>query len=677
MVHLRLRFWSLGIVTGVLVLTLCMMLFGHAEVVHPILTLQSPSYLVPGQHCEVTYRLALKSSKPVNATLAFFPLNADAKAQNQPLISFPVQLQCGKSKSISLDLKALPIVTASYLIRLTAGSNDQYIAECRSQVKAWDLIGCFVDPVTEQEKRDMDSVGNEYAGDPEIEYGGPPIDDEAEVEPEHYPYCSGINPKTVTSKQINIKTWFSGQSERQASHLYITNSGPTYKISPQEWEQVWGIEQAKKKWYDDQGAVLYPLNGIFYTTAPGQYHNIKMVLAKDCATDYAGNTVGVTQTIIEKVTIDGEGKFKSKWFYAVPHKDKSAYKVKPDPPKPRKLTRFERFYPIYRAHIAEIAAKYAQQRARSSQPMIQDKQEREQRVVDSEKDLLEQLRKRAHKYGRKKLFEMDGEALEREIILPHCEASGRIFTQLYKENLVGTKELLESLGYYHDLSQIWITLVQDIVRNSEPHSEDWRRGINILYKAGVNREIYRSDLEKDALAGNSATLYILFFTFDNKTGIPQVCITDANDKLLERLCDEKSKPGIRTVCTAYAAASGKIALAERIGSEVCAVAYIGAKRSDDGYAESPRQDSELFGARCRTGYSPNMLAVLFYEVRTEKAFRIILERSDAARAIKFGYRPVPLPWHKTQGYSLAEWELEQADSLINTLKEFDKQVAKK
>lgn len=661
----------------VLLISLICTVSAHAARKLPTLTLQCPTYLIPGHRNHLHYRLDARTLTKMNGRLEIFRLSAGGDRSEVPLAAIPVQLQSGGRRSIILDGKSLPDVTGSYLVRITAGENDAVCAERRSQVKAWDLIGCFHDSLTEQEKRAIDKAWNELPKDYSPDED-PHVDDEAADEQEPHEYCSGMDSASVTAKQIAATAWYWDQMEQQAQRLHISDSVSSRKISAQDWLKVWGMRSEKKKWYDERGAVLYSLNSTFFTTNPGQFFKVRLFVSKDGALDNAGNIFGEDYktgwrngTILEKITIDGNGEVSSHTFDAVPHKDVSVYQTSPQPQEPRKVTRFERFYPIYLNHIAEIVAAKEQREAEPYRDDLARTREAEQKLVGHEEDELVELRALAKSRPQKRLW-FDGESPEQSACIGSSDASARIFAQLMKEDLVSTESVLYKVDYRAELlSPAWVALVRDVLGRTEPHSKSWRRCSKILYRAGVN-DAYRSELVQDALAQDDRQLYLLFFDSDPETCLPHVRRSASNDALLEKLCGKASKPRVRAVCAAYAAAIGNTELAETISIEVCNLQYIGKNTSGESESSVPREDDDLSEARRGTGDWPGVLDTLFYQVRSEKAFRIILERSDVERAIRFGNAPVPPEWRRVQNYSRAKWELELADSMIGALKDFGK-----
>lgn len=607
----------------------------------------------------------------VNGKLEIFPVTADGCVQQKAESTLPVRLVAGRAGTVCFDAKELGEVTASYLLRLTAGTKGEYTAEYRSRVNAWDLIGCFSDPVTEEEKREIDKAEHEVP-DGYCPDGDPYFDDEAEDELNPYPYSSGVNPATVTAKQIAVKAWYWDQNERDAKRLCITNGVASYQISPEDWQRVWGNHPEKKKLDDDEGAAVYSLNGVFFTTNPGQFITVKMAVARNGAMDNAGNPFDADEktperegTITDKITIDEKGNVSGKLFNAVPHKDASAYRSSSQQPKPRKLTRFEKFYPIYREHIAEIWAEGQKRESAFYREQLSQGRQTERTLVGHEDEWIVKLRESAAR-SRHNRLEFDGEAPENLACMGFSDASERIFARLIKDNLASPEQVLGRISHWAELmSPSWIAFVKDTMKNSEPHSALWRRCLELLCRARADEETYRPECETIALAGDEHMLYALFFSRDRKTGLPQVRQSAANDALMEKLAGEKSKPGVRAVCAAYAAACGKTALAESIGADVCNMRY-----ACDKHPASHKADDELFAARNGVGYYPGILSTLFYQVRTEKAFRIILERSDIYRARRFDKGKIPPEWEHLGDDSPGRWELETADGMIFALKNF-------
>jgi len=628
------------------------------------LTVQCPAYLVPGHRNVLNYHLS-GTAAPLTGQLALSAVDG----ARTPLVTMPVRLRPGQHEIIYQG-SGLPAQSMRYRVRLTAG---QCTAEGASEVKAWDLIGCFYDPVTEEEKRQLDAersaVPEGY--DPDSD---PFTDDEAAHEPHPYLYCAGINPATVTTRQIAAKAWYWDQPEQAATRLYITPGVPSYQISLSDWQHVWGHSPAKKKWYDDQGAAFYTLNGVFYTTNPGQYLTVKLHIAKDGAKDNAGNECGEANGIIlEQITIDGQGQVSGHYFTAVSHQAASVYRGSPQPPRPPKLTRFQRFWPVYQAHIADILAEREQRDTVFYREGLEAMHQTETRLKEHEAELLAQLREQAqHRHSHHLDFE--GEALENAICIPSSDAAARIFTQLLHENLVTATSLIGRSGYWPEfLSPGWVTLIGTLQHDLPPHSGYWKAASLLLYRAGVNEPQHRQVLEQAATAGDAQMLYYLFFTIDRETGRPRPRANDANDALLARLAGPASPPGIRAVCAAYAAATGKTALAESISIAVCALPYTAGNAKD---APPSQQDEELSRARLSCGLYPGLLETLFYRVRTEKAFRVILERSDAYRAQQYGNIPLPAAWRSQIGNTSFKFECEAADSMIYELKAYMKQHSK-
>lgn len=674
--------WSVVTTLATVVISLSAISLCNARPV--AFALRCPAYLIPGHRIDLTYRLPAKAPTRVSGKLDVFRLQIDGRPSQQALVSMPVQLERGSKKPITLDCSALPAVTADYLVRITAGKVQEYAAERRSQVKAWDLIGCFVDSLTEAEKRAIDKEMNEVPEgyNPDSD---PYFDDEAEPEP--MSYCSGMDPTTITSKQIAVKAWDWDQSELQGRRLYITGGVQSSNISAQDWQTVWDMKAAKKPWYDERGTVLYSLNGVFFTHNPGQTTTVKMQVSENGALDNAGNIFGEDYktgkrdgTTVEKITIDGKGNVSGNQFWAVPHRDPSAYKASSLPPQPPKLTRFERFYPIYRDHIAEIVARAEKQEAESYREELNARQEAAKELAANEKSVLTDLEAAAERRQSKRLS-FEGEAPVGMACIYSSDASARIIAELVKQNYISPVDPLRIVGYHAELlSTGWVSLARDILGKAEPHSSAWKIASDVLYRAGLDDE-YRAELEQDAMAGNAPALYKIFFIRGKDSGLPLARKSAANDALLDKLCGKESRSDIRAVCAAYAAATGRIELAETIGSEVCALKYTGPDPKSKGQKTEPSGseawDDELFAARYGIGCYPGLLTTLFNYVRTEKAFRIILERSDAYRAMEYQTGKAPSEWKKLRDYMPAETELQICDGMIGSLKESEKRLNKK
>ncbi len=580
----------------------------------------------------------------------------------------PVRLKCGSDRTLVLDGTTLPSVSASYLVSLAAGRNGCCRAECRSQVKAWDLIGCFSDSLTEEEKRSIDKELDAPLADGYDPAQDPMVDDEGDSDP--VVYCAGIDASTVNNRRIAAKVWSWNQRERQARHLYITNGVPSADISLADWERVWGHSAKDKAWHDERGSVLYSLNCTFYTTDPGQFYRIKTSVAANGALDQAGNGANRRESTVENVTIDKDGRVSGSRFMAVPHKEPSIYKASPNLPKAKRLTRFERFYPIYRDSIAEIVAERDKREADFNDSMRAEIQRNRLELVGHETEILARLRASSTKRPLPQI-QFEGESLENRLCQPDSDASAHLFAAMIRENLV-TKDMVvgRTASIARPLSRGWVALVIDAVKDADPQSGLWKNASEVLY-VSENGDEYRSALEKRASDGDAIILYHLMFEQDKETGLWHVQRSDANDLLLKRLSGHVPKPTIRAVCAAYAAATGRTELAESIGIEVCALPYIGPQSADQD-ARPSSEDEELYAARYGIGYYPGVLDTLFHRVRTEKAFRAVLDRSDAERGIRFGSEPVPAYWRKLNGYFLADEELRLADGFISELKDYQK-----
>jgi glyoxylase-like metal-dependent hydrolase (beta-lactamase superfamily II) len=119
----------------------------------------------------------------MKATLSIFPRQAEGTVGPRPLITLPLRLTPGQDGTIRFTAKELPPATADCWVRLTAGAKGEYLAESPSQVKAWDLVGCFYDPLTEQEMREFDQANSELPEGYNPDWD-PFVDDEVEIVPE-------------------------------------------------------------------------------------------------------------------------------------------------------------------------------------------------------------------------------------------------------------------------------------------------------------------------------------------------------------------------------------------------------------------------------------------------------------------------------------------------------------
>lgn len=643
---------------------LCACLTVTAAPKAPDLTLKCPAYLIPDRANVLQYQVTTSTA----GRLTILRIDPEGKASAKPLVDMPVRLAQGNNKTIILKDKLLPPATADYLVRLTAGKHQ---VESRCQVKAWDLIGCFYGDLPEDFIKMVDEARSKVPEGYNPDWD-PMVDDEAEPEPTQY--CPEIDPATLTSKHVMVSVRYWDQSKPLARHLYITSGVRSKDISAQDWQQVWGAKPSSKAWHDEREAVLYTLNGTFYTTSQGQSYVVTMFVAKGGIVDEAGNEFDANpdtdtreSTVIESIRIDGDGNVSGDRYAAVPHKNPALYKASPQPPKPKKLTRFEKFYPIYRDHIAEIVAERDRLDAEGRRRATERLAETSRSIEKSENEILARWRAE----GKRQEWP-DGEAEENLLCIPTSDASAHLFAQVIKEELLPADGILSRLGWQvESLTPGWIALVRDVLNAAEPGSRLAEQAAEILYRAGVGEE-HRPALEKRALQGDPYILYRLFFTVDPDTHLPKARQSQANDALLNTLCGPKSGPQIRATCAAYAAATGKTSLAEKICEEVCSIPYKGVKDVDDKEERPPKEDSAIFDARHGIGHWPGVLSTLFYQVRTEKAFRIILERSSALRGIEHSSEPVPPYWKRLRYYHLAKWELEAADGMIFVLKDFEK-----
>lgn len=358
---------------------------------------------------------------------------------------------------------------------------------------------------------------------------------------------------------------------------------------------------------------------------------------------------------------------------AVPHDPNRVYR--PSPPKPShpQPTRYERLLPRYLKYASVVAEERVKDNTRFYRQGLRYRRQREAKIRWRESQILRELRERAAKRQDGKLS-FEGECPENMALVVTSDASARIFRALVKENHADPWVIVSGFPRRAMLlSDEWIKLVQELADKADKDSGLYRDTAITLYRAGVHREKYRPVLEKWSEEGDPVALNALFFNLDAETGQPVVVDNPKNRVLLKRFSGPRYPPDIRAECAYYAAETGDLKLAEALCTEIIATRYEGLGKPGEPNAERSPADERLFRGKHNVGIAgPGAMDILFYKVRTERAFKTIFELAEVYdNANRIGRSEIPSQWKGFEDFYPAEFDLEHASSLVYEIEHFE------
>ena len=346
---------------------------------------------------------------------------------------------------------------------------------------------------------------------------------------------------------------------------------------------------------------------------------------------------------------------------AIPHGSYPPHESleKPDNSEPQ--SEYKPLLAKYKANIEKLRHEAKESRTRFYQKEVERMHQAALEISGKESQVLDKLRaERQRRHGRK--LDFNGEVYESTVVIPSSDVSARVFAKLLEEDGVDTCQLLVTLNMRPCiLSQEWISLLKKVVGKAQPYSPTWQLGIKTLYKSGESRSKYRPLLKRIVTEdGDFVALHMLLFDTDKKTGSPIPVQTRENRVLVKALLNRNSPPDIRFTCAEYAAATGDPGLAEDICIELLSRRYKGLDNPD---APSPPEDSLLCRARVAA------LRLMFYELRTERAFKFIYDRSRIAWTET--EHPETIKGYKFIFSGYGELEVGCAEALIGGVKDYE------
>jgi len=286
---------------------------------------------------------------------------------------------------------------------------------------------------------------------------------------------------------------------------------------------------------------------------------------------------------------------------------------------------FGKCFTKYSAMIGKLVSERASQDSEDIADFASKVKKLDRKIAESEPTLLKRLRKSAKATDiRYRPFGLYGPAGPHEWLCEGAsDASAKLFIKLRDEGVVEDEYLVYSLvGSRLPISKLWIPYLGRVVR-----STDRVRVIAALtlYKLGVSRDTYRSDLLKVVDDKTNDTLdmadmlHSVLFDIGTSTYDEKPVVTPENNQLMRKYASKTYSPRRRVICADYAAQTGEPSLATEICGDILMQRY--KAQPDDDVSDYPDSDYHLLDAKTEAFW------ILLYKVKTKEAFKLVYDRA--------------------------------------------------
>ena len=293
------------------------------------------------------------------------------------------------------------------------------------------------------------------------------------------------------------------------------------------------------------------------------------------------------------------------------------------------------------------------------------------------------------------MMSFDGESPIRQYLVADSAPSSRVFKELDKKGLLNPQPFLSELKQQVAVTVIsteWLPLVEKLRKSAPVHSTAWIDS-TIILSAATRKPEYSKSLYEVAVNKNNlgvAEFLLLGSRNVSPLGVPQGTTkpnssysnkanqplknlsrvgntfgeTVSTERLAQKglvsaLSQKTATPEQRILSALYLARSGEQRLAERICREVIALDYEG---SDQKAQDVPQGDLALSRAKDAA------MMLLFYEIRTDSAFRTVYDVSrDRDMNVRLRNGIDENSPQSPDTYIVKRMEMQFAKSLISTV----------